>query len=137
MANYLLDTHIWVWFHVQPERLSKKVLEILSERQYNNLYLSAISSWEVCKLEEKGRLRFSVPAIKWVNKALQIPGLRVVGLAPEIACGACSLPGKFHGDPADQIIVATTRETGATIITADKKILDYPYVKTIQGKKRG
>jgi PIN domain nuclease of toxin-antitoxin system len=76
-------------------------------------------------LVAKQRLVVSLPCQDWVRQALQVPGLSLVPLTPEIAVQASFLPGEFHGDPADRIIVATARATGAVIVTADQRILDY------------
>lgn len=76
-------------------------------------------------LEAKGRLTLQLPVVEWVHQALRLPGLTLIPLTPEIAVDSTRLPGHFHGDPADRIIVATARQTGATVMTADRQILDY------------
>ncbi len=53
------------------------------------------------------------------------------GLTPEIAIDAANLPGSFHPDPADRLIVATARAHGATLLTTDAKILAYSHVSTL------
>ena len=68
---------------------------------------------------------------KWIKEALNITGLHLAEITPDIACASCSLPGDFHRDPADQIIVATAREMGIPILTADARIKEYPYVQTV------
>lgn len=127
--SYLLDTHIWVWFHTRPEKLPKDMLDLISGHQYDGLYLSTISIWEVCKLNERGRLKLSMDPHKWIKEALDITDLHLAEITPDIACASCSLPGNFHQDPADQIIVATAREMGIPILTVDARIREYPYVQ--------
>ncbi len=127
--SYLLDTHVWVWFHTYPERLPRDMLSLISAHQYRSLYLSVISVWEVCKLNERGRLKLSMDPYKWIKEALDIVDLYLVEITPDIACASCSLPGNFHKDPADQIIVATAREMGIPILTMDARIREYPYVQ--------
>ena len=46
-------------------------------------------------------------------------------LSPEIALESCFLPGNFHGDPADRIITATARLGNLTLLTRDRKIIEY------------
>jgi len=58
-------------------------------------------------------------------------GVRVVELTPEIATESTRLPGEFHKDPADQIIVATARILKCKLVTSDERILKYPHVKTV------
>ncbi len=119
--SYLLDTHVWIWFHLAPEKLPPEMVTLIAEHNYQALYLSNISVWEVCKLNERGRLKLSMPPLKWIKLALAIPDLKLVEITPEIACASCALPGDFHKDPADQIIVATAREMGIALLTVDKK----------------
>lgn len=57
--------------------------------------------------------------------------MKIVELSPQIALESCDLPGKFHDDPADRIIVATARIHALELITKDKKILDYPHVQAV------
>lgn len=128
--NYLLDTHVWVWWNMEPKKLSKTVLDVI-EKGDSQLLLSAISPWEFCKLVEKKRMGISCDPQEWLSKALSMPRLRLVPLSPLIACRSTLLPQPFHDDPADQIIVATAREQNATILSKDQLIRDYPHVKTL------
>jgi PIN domain nuclease of toxin-antitoxin system len=69
--------------------------------------VSAISCWEVAKLVERKRLNLNVPVNEWIAQALGPSGITLLPLEPEIAVLSTQLPGSFHKDPADQIIVAT------------------------------
>jgi PIN domain nuclease of toxin-antitoxin system len=69
---------------------------------------------------------------EWFEKALSYPGVQLYNLTPEISIESTRLPGEFHRDPADQIIVATARINECPLITSDHKILDYPYVDTLK-----
>jgi len=131
-VKYLLDTHTWIWWHTDPTKLSVKARSTIANADvYEELLLSAISPWEFCKLLEKGRMSISSDPEKWIYQALDLPKLRVVPLYPVLAYRSTVLPPPFHDDPADQMIVATAREEEATILTSDKKIRDYPYVKSL------
>lgn len=126
---YLLDTHTWIWWNSKPENLSQNVRNILSDsRASKSLLLSAISIWEFSKLVEKGRLTLAIDGANWIEQALSMDGLEVIGLTPEIMWNSCNLPGKFHDDPADQLIVATARATQATLLSKDRLIHAYPHV---------
>ncbi len=59
------------------------------------------------------------------------PGVQLIELNPEVAVASTRLPGEFHRDPADQIIVATARVEGSPLVTSDEKILRYEYVEVI------
>jgi PIN domain nuclease of toxin-antitoxin system len=130
--KYLLDTHVWIWWNMRPQNLSKKVAKLIeNEDSYEELLLSAISPWEFSKLLEKGKLGISYNPEEWIHAALEMPKLRIVPLTPSIAYRSTVLPKPFHDDPADQLIVATAREENATILTKDKRILEYPYVQSL------
>ena len=129
--KYILDTHTWIWWHMNPANLSNKVKQLILETEnYEELLLSSISPWEFCKLLEKNRLGISCNPEDWLDTALDMPKLRLVGLTPSIAYRSTVLPQPFHSDPGDQIIVATAREEKATILTKDDKILNYKHVKS-------
>ncbi len=91
--------------------------------------VSAISVWEIAMLEAKGRIRLSKDCRSWVDEASHAPGVALVPLTPEIAVESSRLPGTFHGDRADRILVATARREGAIFLTRDEKILAYGRTK--------
>lgn len=130
--KFLLDTHTWIWWHMNPSRLSEKVLQLIADSDnYNELLLSAISPWEFSKLLEKKRIGISCTPEDWLRQALDMPKFRLVELSPLIAYRSTNLPTPFHNDPGDQIIVATAREENAIILTKDAKIRQYPHVKSL------
>jgi PIN domain nuclease of toxin-antitoxin system len=127
----VLDTHIWVWWVHGDSRLTPKQLEAIEATEADIMGVSAISCWEVAKLVEYDRLALPVALNEWFDDALNYPGVQLLELTPEIAVASTQLPGKFHRDPADQIIVATARVHNCSLVTSDSKILDYPHVNTI------
>jgi PIN domain nuclease of toxin-antitoxin system len=125
----VLDTHIWVmWVH-GDSALPKDYSDCIQQEESNGLGISAISCWEVAKLVELGRLSLPLDVEQWFEKALSYPGVRLLELTPRIALESTRLPGRFHRDPADQIIVATSRVYDCPIVTLDARILAYPHVK--------
>ena len=130
--KYLLDTHTWIWWNMNPTNLSDKVRQLITDSEkYSELLLSAISPWEFCKLLEKKKLGISCSTEEWLKEALDMPKFRLVELTPIIAYRSTSLPQPFHNDPGDQIIVATAREENAILLTKDAKIQQYSHVKTL------
>ena len=134
---YLLDTHTWIWWNMNPQKLSKKVKKLIgNSNMYEEILLSAISPWEFCKLIEKKRVGISCDPEDWIRIALDMPKLRLVPLSPILSYRSTVLPQPFHNDPAyndpaDQIIVATAREENATILTKNEKILAYENVRSL------
>lgn len=126
----LLDTHIWIWWVHGDERLDVRLASRLSQEESLGLGVSVISCWEVAKLVEYRRLELPCPVPEWFEQALNYPGICLVELTPRIAFESTRLPGDFHRDPADQIIVATARAHNIPLATVDAKILAYPHVET-------
>ena len=130
--KYLLDTHTWIWWHMNTQKLSQKVKKLIRDTsKYDELLLSAISPWEFSKLLEKKRLGISCDPEDWINRALDMPKLRLVPLSPLLAYHSTVLPQPFHNDPADQIIVASARSENASILTKDERILIYKHVRSL------
>lgn len=127
----VLDTHIWVWWVHGDERLTTTQAEVIAANETDVIGISAISCWEVAKLVEYGRLELPCPLSEWFEQALGYPGVCLLALTPEIAVESTRLPGRFHRDPADQIIVATARIHGCALVTSDANLLKYPHVETI------
>jgi len=67
----------------------------------------------------------------WIARSESLPFLDFVPVDNRIAIRSTRLPGSFHADPADRIIVATTLLLGATLITKDDKLRRYPHVDTL------
>ena len=129
---YLMDTHVWVWWHTAPEKLSSKVRDtIINLDATDQLLMSVISVWEVAKLVEKNRLRLSIEIDQWVVEALNMSHFQLLPLSPEIAIESTRLPQPFHQDPSDQMIVASARLFDATVLTVDQLILSYPHVRAL------
>ena len=130
--KYMLDTHTWIWWHMNPQKLSPKVKKIVGNTdRYAEILLSAISPWEFSKLLEKKKIGISCDPEDWINSALDMPKFRLIPLSPVLAYRSTVLPQPFHSDPADQIIVATAREENATILTKDERILTYENVRSL------
>jgi len=127
----LLDTHIWVWWVASVDKLSARQVDTIRANESDVIGVSAISCWEIAKLASLGRLELSLPLENWMDAALQYPGVTLLPLTAQIAIASTRLPGEFHNDPADQIIVATARTYACPLLTRDGKILKYPLVNTI------
>jgi len=127
----VLDTHIWVWWVQGDERLTATQWQAIEGNESDALGVSAISCWEIAKLVERGRLMLPVPLAEWFTQALSYPGVQLLPITPAIAIASTTLPGSFHRDPADQLIVATARIHQCRLVTADERILAYMHVDTV------
>ncbi len=121
----LLDTHVLVRLTDGSRQLGVQAREAirLAYREDRAL-VSAITPWEIALLVSKGRLTLVREVLAWIHAALELPGVRLTPLMPEIAVASTRLPFEIHADPANRILVATARHLGATLVTADGALLD-------------
>ncbi len=128
----VLDTHTWLWFISKPEVLSKRAREAVSAAvREKSVLISSISAWEVALLVAKKRLKLSLDVTDWIAKSESLPFIQFIAVSNSIAVKSINLPQPLHPDPADRIIIATALSAGAPLVTKDKKLLNYPHVKTI------
>jgi PIN domain nuclease of toxin-antitoxin system len=122
----LLDSNALIWLTAgDPTLGSKARRRIEAEASSGNIYISAMSFWEVAMLLDKNRLELDKGLHGWAAAVLEMPGVNIVHVDLDIALAAGSLPGGIHGDPADRIIVATARALGCPVLTSDRQILAY------------
>lgn len=122
----LVDTHVWLWEVAGTGRFQPDLREKINDAaQADRLRLSVISIWEISMLASRGKIELGKPTAAWLAEARANSRIVIEPLSPEIALASCYLPAGFRSDPADEIIVATARVTGATLVTRDRRILDY------------
>ncbi len=127
----VLDTHIWIGYIDDPASLPKLALDAIRGGR-EPVGISSISVWEVFMLEQRGRLELRIPARVWVEKCERLALFHFVPVDNTIARIAVELPGPLHQDLVDRIIIATALSLGATLVTRDRKIIEYPHVKTLR-----
>ena len=129
--RYLLDTHTLIWALEAPEQLPAPIQALLSDPANLPFGVAAITPWEIAMLASRGRLQLGRPVSDWLAAALNPNFVSLLPLLPPIAVDSCTLPGSFHADPADRMIVATARHHGLTLLTADAAIRAYPHLRTL------
>ena len=128
----IIDTHIWLWLLHDPNQLSNAAQEQIEiEEPQNGILVSAISVWEIAVKSSLGKLALPLQIDDWYALAKTHSGIVIEPLNPADAISSTQLPGDFHKDPADRIIVAMARRYNVPLITCDNNILKYPHVKTI------
>ena len=122
----LLDTHVLIWAAEDDRRLGEAARVAIEEtRRVDRVGVSAITPWEIALLVEKGRLHLALELGVWINAVLGAPGIDLMPIEPAIAVDSVRLPGDFHADPADRLIIATARRWRAPLLTSDHAILAY------------
>jgi PIN domain nuclease of toxin-antitoxin system len=86
------------------------------------LYLAAISLWEAQMLHARKRLALPLPLADWLPRAAAPAVVTVLPLDVPVTVALDKLPGRFHGDPADRIIVATAKAHRLPLATRDQRI---------------
>ena len=122
---YVLDTHAWIWLIGGHERAGR----LKRLRRNARLLLSVVSIWEATLLHTKGRMILRPNPRAFFDSFIEAIGIRCVPLSRVAAMEAFLLPGEFHADPADRLLVAVTIELGAILVTADERILQYKQSK--------
>ena len=77
---------------------------------------------QYCDKYNRERLYLSMDVDSWISTVAEIAAVRFVSVDVEIALKSTSLPGDFHTDPVDRMIVATARKLAVPLVTKDEKI---------------
>lgn len=115
----ILDTHIWVWWNHNDSRLTNHYQDIINQQRPQGLGICSISLIEISRLVNQNRLILPCSLQEWFKIALRQEGVQLLSITPEIAIDAYKLPGDFHKDPADRLIVATARTYDVSLLTVD------------------
>lgn len=128
----LLDTHIWLWSTLEPQRISRRVAKALSDPA-NELWLSPVSVGELIVLLRKGRLSLPNEVAEWVAKSTRDLELTEAPLTIEAALAISSINFP-HGDPADHFLAATAKVFDLTLVTADEHLMRLPEIRVLANR---
>jgi PIN domain nuclease of toxin-antitoxin system len=123
----LLDTHVWIWSAEGADRkIGRRARQLLSQAESKDaLRVSTVSLFELAALHTQGRLRLAHPLEQWIGESLEAGGVRIAELSAAMSVDAGLIPRRALADPLDRLLVATARQMGARLLTADARILDY------------
>ena len=128
----LLDTHIWLWAALEPQRLTRRVAKALADPA-NELWLSPVSVGELMVLLRKGRLTLPNDLAGWVATTTADLQLNEAPLTVEVALAISSINFP-HGDPADHFLTATAKVLGLTLVTADERLISLPGIHVLANR---
>jgi PIN domain nuclease of toxin-antitoxin system len=131
-VKLLLDTHIWLWSHLEPEKLADQVTSQLRNPD-NEIWLSPISVWELILLVKKGRVSLGEAASDWIRTALTRKPMKEAALTTEVTLAILHTQ-LSHRDPADLFLAATAKVLDLTLVTADVRLLDEPGLSTLANR---
>jgi PIN domain nuclease of toxin-antitoxin system len=126
----VLDTHVWLWWVAQPDRLSGPARAALDDAE--RVGISTLSAWEVAMLTVRGRISLDRPVDAWVRQALARPRVEALPPGAPAAVAAGLLDGeRFPGDPVDRLIYATAKALRAPLVTRDRALREYDARATV------
>ncbi len=128
----LLDTHIWLWYASGDERLRPFLRAAVASREHE-LWLSAVSVWEITLLSYKGRVDLDPDLRSWLPAGLAAAGVREAPLTAQIALAAHELNWS-HRDPADRLLAATAKVMHMVLMTADERLLRLPGIAVLANR---
>jgi PIN domain nuclease of toxin-antitoxin system len=128
----LLDTHIWLWSSLEPQRIVRRVEKALTDSA-NELWLSPVSIGELIVLLRKKRLQLPQDIAAWVATTMADLKLTEAPLTIEVALAVSSFNFP-HGDPADHFLAATAKVFDLTLITADDHLLKLPGIRVLANR---
>jgi PIN domain nuclease of toxin-antitoxin system len=128
----LLDTHIWLWSALEPQRLSRRVEKSLADPT-NELWLSPVSVGELVVLLRQGRLKLPKDLVAWVAQSMQDLELTEAPVTVEVALAISSIDFP-HSDPADHFLAATAKVFNLTLVTADERLIPLPGLNVLANR---
>lgn len=124
---FLLDTHVWLWIvEGHAHRIGRRTVRLVEQWAGRDaLRISPLSVFEIAQLYASGRLQLSRTLEQWTAAALDTVGGRVLPLTTDAAIHAGTMTAIAVPDPIDRLLIGTAHQSGATVVTADRRILDY------------
>jgi PIN domain nuclease of toxin-antitoxin system len=117
-----LDTHALIWLAEGHPQLGDRARQFADQAlAHDGLGVSAITFWEIAMLHQQGRIQLLRPVAAWRQRLID-HGVREWPVTGEVGIAAVTLLD-FHPDPADRFVTATALLYGATLVTADDRIL--------------
>lgn len=121
--NFLLDTHVWLWWNSEPSKLSQTTLAVIAEPE-NEVFLSSASVWEMAIKARIGKLPLPEPVDMYVRTRTRQDGIRELPILHSHAAAVETLP-LLHNDPFDRLLIAQCWLEDMLLLTVDDKVLAY------------
>lgn len=120
--TYLVDTHVFLWWMCEPEKLSKPVFDMI-EAKKGDIVFSSVSGWEIAIKSSLGKIdgvpidsiETEVRELGWVELPFS---MRYVPTIYQLKC--------HHHDPFDRALIAQAMVEDLTIISRDAAVSRYP-----------
>ena len=120
----LLDTHAFIWWDSNPDKLSPRALTLCQDRR-NSLIVSVASLWEIQIKAQLGKLKLNIPMAELIEKQKETNAIKVLTISLEHILELGNLP-TIHNDPFDRLLISQARVEDATIVSTDSIFTQYP-----------
>ena len=121
--KYLLDTHVFLWWNLGDSQLSENAISIISDEN-NQIFLSAVSAWEIAIKVAKKRLTIPEEPVRFVPSRMQLHGFQPLPIQVHHATRVYGLP-MYHTDPFDRLLIAQSQIENMPLISMDITIRNY------------
>jgi PIN domain nuclease of toxin-antitoxin system len=122
-VNFLLDTHVFLWWITDDPRLSPRARRIIADGR-NRIFLSAASGWEIAIKARLGRLELPDDLERFILNQLAVNAIDVLPVQMSHALHVYKLPD-HHRDPFDRLLIAQAQLEKLRILTADAQFSKY------------
>ena len=122
-SDYLIDTHCWLWWHIAPDRLANRTIELI-ENAETVIFFSVVSAWEIVIKYNLKKLRLPLPPSLYITKRLEISYMDIIPVHLAHVLQVEKLPD-YHKDPFDRLLIAQAATENLTVITCDHQFRQY------------
>jgi PIN domain nuclease of toxin-antitoxin system len=120
----LLDTHTFIWWDSEPEKLSTRVLKLCQD-QANTILFSVVSAWEMQIKLQLGKLKLNLPLAEVIESQRQTNNIQVLPITLAHVLALQNLPA-HHKDPFDRLLIAQAKNEDAVLLSNDPAFANYP-----------
>lgn len=127
-TRYLIDTHCWLWWHIDPDRLGRRTVKLIEDKD-SVIFFSVVSAWEIVIKYNLKKIKLPLPPSDYIDKRLKISFMDVMHVSLAHVLQVEKLPD-HHKDPFDRLLIAQAMTEKLSVITADHQFQQYK-IKTI------
>ncbi len=120
--KYLLDTHVFVWSVISPEKLSKESTHILTNSK--EVYVSLVSFWEISIKYSLGKIDLKGTSPEELLKRSEEMKINILPLQGYEVASFYRLTS-IHRDPFDRMIVWQSIKNNLTLVSKDERLKEY------------
>jgi PIN domain nuclease of toxin-antitoxin system len=121
--HYLLDTHCWLWWHADPDKLSASTFQLI-ENGATKIFFSVVSAWEITIKYSLNKLQLPLPPRKYIPSRLELSYMDILPIQLEHTLRVGQLP-VHHKDPFDRLLIAQAQAENLIVITHDSHFAKY------------